>query len=40
MNHEKKLYEKPQMSVIIFESADIITTSGFHGEDDPLYGEA
>lgn len=40
MNNEKKLkYEEPKMNIVIFETADIITTSGngFEGDLDPLY---
>ncbi len=40
MNNETKLkYEEPKMSFIVFETADVITTSGngFEGVHDPLY---
>ncbi len=37
MNNETKLkYEEPKMSIIVFETADIITSSGFEGEHEPL----
>ncbi len=39
MNNETKLnYEEPTISIVVFETSDIITTSsgGFEGEDDPL----
>lgn len=40
MKNEKKLkYFEPNMEYIVFGTADIITTSGFPGEDDPLYEE-
>ena len=41
MNSGMKLkYEEPKINIAIFETADIITTSGFEGEDDPLYEES
>ncbi len=39
MNNEKKLkYEEPKINVVVFETADIITSSGngFEGEHEPL----
>ena len=39
MNNEKKLqYEEPKMSIVIFETVDIIITSvnGFEGNEDSL----
>ena len=37
MNNEKKLkYEEPKLEIVVLETADIITTSGFAGEPEPL----
>lgn len=40
-NKTKLKYEEPKMSIVIFETKDIITTSGngFEGELDPMYDE-
>ncbi len=42
MNTKTKLqYEEPKMSVVVFETKDIITTSGngFEGDPDALFDE-
>ncbi len=40
MNNETKLkYEEPKMSIIVFETADIITSSGFEGDLHALTDE-
>jgi hypothetical protein len=37
MNNEKKYtYETPSISLISFDAEDILTTSGFEGENDDL----
>ncbi len=37
MNNKIKLqYEEPKMCVAVFEAKDIIATSGFPGEIDPI----
>ena len=32
----KKVYQKPEIEVLVFSSSDIITTSGFLGDEDLL----
>ena len=32
----KKVYQMPEMEVLVFSSSDIITTSGFSGDEDLL----
>ena len=36
VNYKKLNYEVPRMHVIVLDTKDIITTSGFSGEEIPL----
>lgn len=36
---QKREYQAPCTEIVFFSEEDVVRTSGFDGEEEPLYGE-